>query len=90
MGHYYQEKLRSSGMDVNVYTTFEQIRSVERWSGSMLANNSGRDGAEFFAEAFAFYVQYGKVRSDPSGEDAKTGLESQRYFDSLAERGWVE
>ena len=89
MGHYYQEKILSSGMDPNVYTVFEQIRSEEHWSGSMLADSSSKDGAEFFADAFAFYVQHGKVRSDPGGSGKLAELASQRYFESLAEQGWL-
>lgn len=89
MGHYYQEKLRSSGMDPNVYAAFEKIHSEERWSGSLLSSSSNRDGAEFFAEAFAYFVQYGKVRSDPSGSEKLAELASQRYFESLAEQGWI-
>lgn len=89
MGHYYQEKLRSSGMDADVYSTFDFFRSEEKWSGPLYTSSRQTDGAEFFADAFAYYVKTGVVRTDLSGKDAENGLKSQRYFDSLAAQGWI-
>ena len=89
MGHYYQEKLKSSGMDTDVYSTFESFRSEEKWSGTLYTSSRQTDGAEFFADAFAYYVEHGTVRADPTGADKEHPLGSQMYFDHLAAQGWI-
>lgn len=85
MGHYYQRKLETSGMDPDVYATFDAIFAQEKWSGSLYNDRPNNSGAEFFADAFAYYALTGFVRW---GADAK--LESQQYFDDLADRGWID
>ena len=89
MGHYYQEKIKTTGIDRNVYSTFETIRSKEKWSGTLYSSNRQTNGAEFFADAFSYYVTHGIVRADPAGTDAKATLQSQEYFDELAAKGWL-
>lgn len=89
MGHYYQEKLKSSGMDADVYSTFDTFRSEEKWSGTLYTNSRQTDGAEFFADAFRYYVEHGTVRADPTGADKENPLGSQMYFDHLAAQGWI-
>lgn len=89
MGHYYQEKLKTSGMDADVYSTFDTFRSEEKWSGALYTNSRQTDGAEFFADAFRYYVYCGAVRADPTGKDKESPLKSQMYFDHLAAQGWV-
>ena len=89
LGHYYQEKLKTSGRDENIYEKFEAIRKEEKWSGTLYASGNQKDGAEFFADAFRFYVLNGKVRADLTGADAENGLASQKYFDQLAENHWI-
>ena len=89
IGHYYQEKLRTSGMDADVYSTFEAYRSEEKWSGGLYTSNQQTDGAEFFADAFQYYVEHGTVRADPTGKDKEKPLGSQMYFDYLAAQGWI-
>lgn len=89
LGHYYQETLKTSGRDENVYEKFEAIRKEEKWSGTLYASGNQKDGAEFFADAFRFYVLHGKVRADLIGADAENGLTSQKYFDQLAENHWI-
>lgn len=89
MGHYYQEKIKTTGIDRNVYSTFETIRSKEKWSGPLYSSNRQTNGAEFFADAFSYYVTCGIVRADPAGTDAKATLQSQEYFDELAAKGWL-
>ena len=89
MGHYYQEKIKTTGIDRNVYSTFETIRSKEKWSGTLYSSNRQTNGAEFFADAFSYYVTNGIVRADPAGTDAKAKLQSQKYFDDLAAKGWL-
>lgn len=89
MGHYYQEKIKTTGIDRNVYSTFETIHSKEKWSGTLYSSNRQTNGAEFFADAFSYYVTNGIVRADPAGTDAKAKLQSQEYFDDLAAKGWL-
>ena len=89
VGHYYQEKLRSSGMDADVYSTFDSFRSEEKWSGPLYTSSRQTNGAEFFADAFSYYVTCGIVRADPAGTDANATLQSQEYFDELAAKGWL-
>lgn len=89
MGHYYQERIETSGMDVDVYKTFDNIRNAEKWSGTLYATGRQTSGAEFFADAFQRYVRYGVVRTGSGVKDKKSTLESQQYFDNLASMGWI-
>ena len=90
MGHYYQERIETSGMDVDVYKTFDNIRNSEKWSGTLYATGRQTSGAEFFADAFQCYVRYGVVRTGSGFKDKKGTLESQQYFDNLASMGWIK
>lgn len=90
MGHYYQKRIETSGMDVDVYKTFDIIRNSEKWSGTLYATGRQTSGAEFFADAFQRYVRYGVVRTGSGNKDKKDILESQQYFDNLASMGWLE
>ncbi|RGC57828.1 S-layer homology domain-containing protein [Agathobaculum butyriciproducens] len=89
MGHYYQERLMSSAIDTNVYEKFDVIRNKEKWSNTLYVRGRQNSGAEFFADAFQRYVKCGIVRADPTGKDEKNSLESQKYFDDCALRGWI-
>lgn len=89
MGHYYQERLMSSAIDTNVYEKFDVIRNKEKWSNTLYVRGRQNSGAEFFADAFQRYVRCGIVRADPTGKDEKISLESQKYFDACASRGWI-
>ena len=89
MGHYYQEKVYSSGMDKDVYKTFDRIQEKEIWCGSIFGSGTLQSGKEFFATAFDWYVRTGAVRSGANGQNEKDKLESQHYFDNLAHNGWV-
>lgn len=90
MGHYYQERIETSGMDADVYKTFDIIRISEKWSGTLYATGRQTSGAEFFADAFQRYVRYGVVRTGSGDKDKKDILKSQQYFDNLASMGWLE
>lgn len=90
MGHYYQERIETSGMDVDVYKTFDIIRNSEKWSGTLYATGRQTSGAEFFADAFQRYVRYGVVRTGSGDKDKKDILESRQYFDNLASMGWIK
>lgn len=90
MGHYYQERIETSGMDADVYKTFDIIRNSEKWSGTLYATGRQTSGAEFFADAFQRYVRYGVVRTGSGDKDKKDILESQQYFDNLASMGWIK
>ena len=90
MGHYYQERIETSGMDVDVYKTFDIIRNSEKWSGTLYATGRQTSGAEFFADAFQRYVRYGVVRTGSGDKDKKDILKSQQYFDNLASMGWIK
>ena len=90
LGHYYQEKLKSSGMDKNVYALFDAIRLQETASAAIYETGDQQDGKEFFADAFRFYVLYGRTQAELSGKESPGSSESQRYFDHLKETGWVK
>lgn len=90
LGHYYQEKLKSSGMDQNVYAVFDTIRQKETASAAIYETGDQRDGKEFFADAFRFYVLYGRTQAELSSKESPGSSESQRYFDHLKETGWVK
>lgn len=90
LGHYYQEKLKSSGMDQNVYAAFDTIRQKETASAAIYETGNQQDGKEFFADAFRFYVLYGRTQAELSSKESSGSSESQRYFDHLKETGWVK
>ena len=88
--HYYQEKLKSSGMDKNVYALFDAIRMQETASATIYETGDQQDGKEFFADVFRFYVLYGGTQAELSSKESSYSSESQRYLDHLKETGWVK